>query len=122
MPRFIAVHPVIEVSDTVRALRWYCDELGLQPAFDDGGDPPSYVGLRRDGVEVHLQLHTEPGWADGPRVQYRFMVDDPDALHDELRRRGSALGERPVHDTEWGTREFGRYDPDGNALFFYRDL
>jgi hypothetical protein len=49
------------------------------------------------------------------------MVDDPDALLAEFRARSSAFADRDVQETAWGTREFGRYDPDGNALFFYRD-
>ena len=120
MPSFIAVHPVVEVGDMVVAVAWYCEAIGFEVAFDDGGDPPGYVGLRRDGVEVHMQSHPEPGWPGGGCV-YRFMVDDPDALLSEFRERSSAFAERDVKDTTWGTREFSRYDPDGNSLVFYRD-
>jgi len=35
----------------------------------------------------------------------------------------SAIPEgKQVQDTTWGTREFGLYDPNGNALFFYRNV
>ena len=121
MSSFRAVHPVIEVGDLVGAVRWYVEVLGFQLVFDDGGDPPGYAGLRRDGVEIHLQSHPEPGWSEEGRCIYRFLVDDPDALLTELRERSPAFSDREVQDTPWGTREFGRYDPDGNALFFYRN-
>ena len=102
------------------SIGWYCEAMGFEVAFDDGDDPPGYVGLRRDGVEIHLQSHPEPGWPGGG-CAYRFMVDDPDSLLAEFRGRSSMFDDREVKDTAWGTREFGRYDPDGNALFFYRD-
>ena len=103
------------------AVRWYCDSLGFDVAFDDGVDPPNYVGLERDGVRVHMQTHPEPAWAGGNRI-YRFLVDDPDALLAELRTRSSAFDAREARDTAWGTREFGQYDPDHNAVMFYRPL
>ena len=89
--------------------------MGFEVTFDDGDDPPGYVGLRRDGVEIHMQSHPEPGWAEGGRCVYRFMVDDPDSLLAEFRARSSTFDDRDVEDTAWGTREFGRYDPDGNC-------
>jgi catechol 2,3-dioxygenase-like lactoylglutathione lyase family enzyme len=119
MASLLAIHPVIEVGDMALAVRWYCEAVGFEVAFDDGSDPPGYVGLRRDGVELHMQSHPEPGWAEGGRCVYRFMVDDPDALLADFRERSSSFADREVHDTAWGTREFGRYDPDGNALVFY---
>jgi catechol 2,3-dioxygenase-like lactoylglutathione lyase family enzyme len=120
MSRLLAVHPVVEVGDMSLAIRWYCEAMGFEVAFDDGADPPGYVGLRLDDVEIHMQSHPEPDWAGGG-CAYRFMVDDPDSLLAEFRARSSMFDDRDVRDTAWGTREFGRYDPDGNALFFYRD-
>jgi catechol 2,3-dioxygenase-like lactoylglutathione lyase family enzyme len=120
MPRLLSVHPVLEVGDTRRSIGWYCEAMGFEVAFDDREDPPGYVGLRRDGVEIHMQSHPEPGWAGGG-CAYRFLVDDPDSLLAEFRARSSIFAEVDLKDTTWGTREFGRRDPDGNALFFYRD-
>src|SRR3954451_17929533 len=112
MARLLAAHPVIEVGDMAVAIGWYRDAMGFEVAFDDGGVPPGYVGLRRDGVEIHVQSHPEPGWAEQGRCIYRFMVDDPDSLLAEFRRRSPAFDERDVKDTHWGTREFGQHDPD----------
>jgi catechol 2,3-dioxygenase-like lactoylglutathione lyase family enzyme len=121
MTRLLAVHPIVEVGDMSLSIEWYCEAMGFEITFDDGDDPPGYVGLQRDGVEIHLQSHREPGWAEGGRCVYRFMVDDPDSLLAEFRARSSVFADRDVADTAWGTREFSRYDPDGNSLFFYRD-
>ena len=51
-----------------------------------------------------------------------FLVEDPDALFNEYRRRAVVYTSNSVHDTPWGTREFALYDLDRNALTFYRDL
>lgn len=123
MARLRAVHPVLNVRDVRASAVWYCTSLGFEPLFADDGDDPKYGGVGRDAVEIHLQWHSEQEWIDGvDGAAYRFLVDDPDTLFDELSALGDALDGRSVADTEWGTREFGVYDPDGNALFFYRDL
>lgn len=122
MAKLHAVHPVLNVRDVIRSAAWYQANLGFEPRFSDGGDNPNYAGIGRDGVELHLQWHSEQEWVDGVDGNiYRFIVDDPDELFSELLELGDALAGRSVNNTEWGTREFGLHDPDGNALFFYRD-
>jgi hypothetical protein len=55
-------------------------------------------------------------------IRLRFLVEDPDALFDEYRRRGVERSPDGVRDTPWMTREFALYDLDLNALTFYRVL
>ena len=50
-----------------------------------------------------------------------FLVDDVDALHDELVARGIKTA-GPPSDQDWGARAFGLLDPDGNNLYFLRWL
>ncbi len=115
------VHPVLSVRDVRASAQWYCAHLGFEALFADD-DQPMYGGIGRDGVEIHLQWHSEQEWADGlVGCAYRFLVDDPDVLFDEIATRSDVLAGRSVTDTSWGTREFGLYDPDRNALFFYAD-
>lgn len=123
MARLRQIHPVLNVRDVRASAAWYRDHLGFEPRFADAEAEPNYGGIGRDGVELHLQWHGEEEWADGLKGSaYRFLVDDPDALHLELAATSAIVAGRTVSDTSWGTREFGLYDPDGNALFFYRDL
>ncbi len=120
--RVISVHPVLNVRDVRGSARWFA-QLGFRPLFADDDDDPKYAGMARDNVEIHLQWHSEQEWSDGlDGSAYRFLVDDPDELHAEISTGTFLLDNRPVADTAWGTREFGIYDPDRNALFFYRDL
>ena len=118
-----AVHPVLNVRDVSASAQWYGSNLGFVALFADAGDDPKYGGIGRDGVEIHLQWHSIEEWSDGLQGSaYRFLVDDPDVLFAEFAMRTPGILERKtVSDTEWGTREFGLYDPDGNALFFYKN-
>jgi len=54
-------------------------------------------------------------------LRVRIIVDDPDALFEEYKRQRVFDDRVQVRDTDWGTREFGFRDPDGNGLTFFRD-
>ena len=116
---FKETHPILGTRDIQRAIEFYTQQLGFQLVFRDKTDPPNYVGFRRDAVELHMQFQFEHEMGT---IRLRFLVDDPDALFDEYRRRGVECNPNGVDDTPWGTREFALYDLDRNALTFYRDL
>lgn len=139
------VHPVLMVRDVAASVAFY-ERLGFRLRFRDSDEAPRYAGVRRDGVELHLQWHDASAWAHpGDRPTYRILVADVDALSDEwgaepggadddgapgaaprrgepgARDRVGELDRTPVMDTAWGTREFHLRDPDGNGLQLYRD-
>ncbi len=115
--------PTVQVRYIVRdvdaAIAFYTEQLGFKLAFRDRGDPPNYVGFRRDAVELHMQFQFD---YEMGTIRLRFLVENPDALFEEYRQRGVACSPNIVRDTAWGTREFALYDLDHNALTFYRDL
>ena len=119
--RLEAVHPVLMVQDVSASLRFY-RSLGFALAFTDSETAPKYAGVRRDGVELHLQWHEEKDLSPGDRPTYRFFVRDVDDLFAEFASRTSGLDRSEVRDTLWGTREFHVRDPDRNGLQFYRGL
>lgn len=122
MSQFLAVHPVLPVRDVLRSMRWYGRAFGFETLFLDDPDAPAYLGLGRDGVEVHLQLHGAEEWEAGlTTATYRFLVDHPDQLLVEARNMGGIPSSVEVYDTPWGTREFACFDPDKNGLTFYRN-
>lgn len=115
---FDDVQPIVGARDLERSIRFYVDQLGFTLAFRDGGTPTNYVGLRRGGVELHMQFQYDHEMST---LRLRIRVDDPDSLFDEYRSKGLALA-TPPKNTPWRTREFGLYDVDRNALTFYRPL
>jgi len=116
---FKATHPILGTRDILRAVRFYTQQLGFGLALRDKADPPNYVGFRRDAVELHMQFQFEHEMG---AIRLRFLVEDPDALFSEYRRRGVECTADGIRDTAWGTREFALYDLDRNALTFYRNL
>lgn len=120
--RLTSSAPVFFVRDVVAAANYYRDALGF--AYDRfWGEPPDFVILRRDGINLMLTL-APAGSAIIPHWQVKrgmwnayFWVDDADALHAEFTRRGAkidyGLGNKP-----YGVREFGIQDLDGHDLAF----
>lgn len=118
--RLEAVHPVLMVTDVQASIRFY-QRLGFDLAFVDSEADMKYAGMRRDGVELHLQWHDAKDLGSGDRPTYRFLVSRVDELSAEFAAQASALDRTEVRDTSWGTREFHLRDPDRNGLQFYRN-
>ena len=51
------IHPVLPVKNVVEALDFYVNRLGFKIAFADDSKKPTYAGIIRDGIEIHLQWH-----------------------------------------------------------------
>ena len=107
-------HVSINVSDTARALDFYCGALGLvplpRPEFGFGG---AWLDAGH-GRQVHLIEGDVPP-ALGQHVA--FQVDDVDHVVDELRGKGLTINDaKSVGDTP--TRQAFTHDPDGNLVEF----
>jgi len=114
------LQPVLMVRDVGAAIEFY-RRLGFEEAFRDVPAEPRYAGVKRDGIELHLQWHDAKEWEyPNDRPTYRFVVQDVEGLLAEFRSAGGVGEETVVRDTPWGTREFHVRDLDGNGLQFYR--
>jgi uncharacterized glyoxalase superfamily protein PhnB len=113
--------PVLHVSSSAAAEEFYCNRLGFREKFayriDEPRPDPCYMGLTRDGAELHVSSFSGDGVSGG--VVY-LLVEDVDALHTELVSKGVAIDLEPTDQT-WGNREMYVKDPDGNSIRFVRD-
>jgi catechol 2,3-dioxygenase-like lactoylglutathione lyase family enzyme len=116
---FSQVQPILGTRDVAKAVRFYVDRLGFTLAFGEPTNEGNYVGLRRDGVELHMQFQYEHEMGT---TRVRIVVDDPDALYAEYKDKDAFYEGTELVDTPWGTREFAIYDLDGNSLTFCRNL
>lgn len=116
---FKETHPILGTRNIQRAIEFYTRQLGFTLAFKDNADNPNYIGFRRDAVELHMQFQFEHEMGT---TRLRLLITDPDALFREYRERGVECTTNEVSTTPWRTREFALYDPDRNALTFYKDL
>ena len=108
--------------DVAAAIGFYVGRLGFRLAFADSTRDPSYAGVRRDGIELHLQWHDAAEWSRVERPMLRFVVPDVEGLFEEYREQGVFHERTALRRTAWGTREFAFHDLDMNGLTFYRDL
>lgn len=115
---FKSAIPVLHVSSAAAAEEFYCDRLGFRKKFayrfDERKPDPCYMGLTRDGVELHVSSFSGDGVSGG--VVF-LLVDDVDALHSELLLKGVPIALPPT-DQSWGNREMYVEDPDGNSIRF----
>jgi catechol 2,3-dioxygenase-like lactoylglutathione lyase family enzyme len=79
---FAQVQPILGTRDIEKAIHFYVDRLGFTLAFRDGSVPTNYIGLRRDGVELHMQFQYPHEMGT---TRLRIVVDDPDALYEEYK-------------------------------------
>lgn len=96
---------ILRVADVSVSVPWY-RRLGFEQTFEHRFEPelPAYVGLRRDGAQIHLSEHTGDAHPHG--LVY-LWVDDVTAVAAEF-----AV---PVDEQPWA-REVELVDPDGNRL------
>jgi catechol 2,3-dioxygenase-like lactoylglutathione lyase family enzyme len=110
--------PVLHVSSAAAAEEFYCGRLGFRRDFvyrvDDTRADPCYMGLTRDGVELHVSSFSGDAVAGGAVF---LLVEDVDALHADLVAKGVAIRLAPT-DQSWGNREMYVNDPDGNSIRF----
>jgi len=117
------IHPVLPCRDVNASISFYCDRLGFKVAFQDHKVNPTYAGIRRDGVEIHLQWHDESVFTEGlDAIMLRIITRDIDALYEEYLEQSVFHDHTSLRETSWGTKEFAFYDPCMNGLTFYTDL
>jgi catechol 2,3-dioxygenase-like lactoylglutathione lyase family enzyme len=123
-------HAGISVPDLDRALKWYCDALGLKPGFRFEVRPAGLrgafaVGDDGSGIELLEQAGATPGASrpDPPAANaihgYNhvcFEVDDLDVVYTRLVEGGATGVWAPRDSPEPGVRMAFVTDPDGNLI------
>ncbi len=117
------IHPVLPVQNVSEAIAYYVDNLGFTLSFKDAEIAPSYAGVVRDGIEIHLQWHDAKEWDIRiNRPMLRIITQHIEALFKEYEAAQVFHEKTALKNTPWGTREFAFYDLYRNGLTFYQDL
>lgn len=106
------VAPTVGVSDLGRAVAFYEGVFGFRRTFENG-EPVSFVILKRDDAEVHLE-RVEGHVAPAQNVMH-ILVEGVDELHARCQAVGARI-HSPLRDAPWGLRTFVVADPDGNKI------
>jgi uncharacterized glyoxalase superfamily protein PhnB len=115
---FIRAIPILHVTRSEDAERFYCEQLGFGRRFayrpNEPDRDPCFMGLDRDGVVVHISSFIGDAVPGGAAT---FIVDDLDALHAEFMARGVSVDFPPTVQ-DWGNREMYVTDADRNSIRF----
>lgn len=106
---------VMTVKDLAQSLAYYSDTLGFEIAFQYG-EPAFYAGIFSGNVQLHL-IAVERTTRQAGNGAVAIIVDDLDALHADLQKRGARILKAPANQP-YGLRDFDVADLDGNMLFF----
>ena len=110
--------PLMHVSSAKAAGEFSCARLGFTKEWEyrpaAPAPEPACLGLRRDGVALHVSSFSGDGVAGGVAS---FHVREVDALFAEFTSRGVPIELEPC-DQSWGNREMVVRDADGNSLRF----
>jgi uncharacterized glyoxalase superfamily protein PhnB len=115
----IGATTVLVVDDIVASIVHYRDALGFESSFEFG-EPVFYAGFCRDAVAIDLISSSKTQRSPGNGAVC-IEVDDVDAIHAELARRGAKILGAPM-DSSYGMRDFNVVDLDGNQLTFGMSL
>ena len=110
---------VLTVSDIAASLAYYRDKLGFDLAFEYG-NPTSYAGVCSGKVTLHLIAASRTPRQPGHGA-VALDVDDVDALHADLLKRGAKVLKVPANH-DYSLRTFDVADLDGNMLFFGMEI
>ena len=117
------IHPVLPVQNVLAALFFYVNKLGFEIAFADDPKNPTYAGVKRDHIEIHLQWHDAKEWDSSfNTIMLRIVTQNIDTLFDEYKTKDVFHESTEVIDSAWQTREFAFYDLYRNGLTFYQNI
>ena len=118
--------PCMRYDDPKRTIAWLRDTCGFTEKLvvprDDGGVAHSELALGSSVVmcssnaDDDLNIVT-PAAAGGTTGAVYVYVEDPDALYARIRTTDTPVV-RPIENTDYGSREFGVADPEGNGFSF----
>ena len=112
------VTPILRMFDVAKGLEFYAQFLGFEEKWRHQFEPdlPVYLGLEREGVDLHLSEH----FGDAtPGTHLRIEVEDIDAFCAELNAKGYRNARPSVDVKPWGNREMTLSDPFGNRITFW---
>lgn len=118
---------VIVVQDLDRALRFYCDLLGMPLGHRSGSFAQLATGVtrvalyERPAMAATLGRDLQPPSPDAAGFELGFKVEDCDAAYEDL-VSGGATRAVPPTDRAWGQRTAYVRDPDGHLVELAQDL
>ncbi len=121
--KVLTITPLFLVPDVVKSAEYYRDVLGFRIG-DYYGDPPCFVFVSRDTVDIMLKLATapdqvHPNGAHGVWDAYLWTASFEEIREEFRAHAAKIVSESPS--TFYGTKEIDVEDRDGYRLCFAQD-
>lgn len=113
-----AIHPKLPMRQKAATQQFYITQLG----FEQIGDYPDYLMVKKEGIEIHFFLFTELNPLENyGQVYIRTTAIEP--LYQLCLGKQLAMPSAGHLQTKpWGQKEFSLLDPDHNLLTFGQGL
>ena len=105
--------PVLLTLDIPETVHFYTSVLGFTCRHQESG----FAILQRDDIELHFTRCPERRLVEWSCC--RVAVTEVGILYDEYSNHGVIHSNCKLHDTDYGTREFGILDSQGVLITFY---
>lgn len=115
IPAFSCCTPIFSVSNLLRSRDFYVKKLGFKVSFE-WGKPLAYIGLERDNVSIHLSDEKQSRHEAG-KSNITIVTNEVDKYFKHCQSLGIKIVIEPG-DRDYGMRDFGIEDIDGNILNF----
>ena len=115
------VMPMIAVESVDAVRDFYVDRLGFQHVMGMVGKDGhlDFVTVVLGDARVMFMRSAGGARQSGKQpVEIYMQVDDVDAYHDRLKKRGVSISD-PLTMQWWGDRTFKVLDPNGYEIWFY---
>jgi catechol 2,3-dioxygenase-like lactoylglutathione lyase family enzyme len=108
--------PILYSNDVLKSLEYYTEVLGFDCKWD-WGNPPSFGGVSKDGVQIYF-CEKEQG---NPGTWLSIMLDNVDEYYEKIKAKGANIVS-PPESMSWGIREMLVQDPDGHCIRFGHNI
>ncbi|MEO0681296.1 MAG: VOC family protein [Pseudomonadota bacterium] len=111
--------PVLQVRDVATSEAFYA-RLGFA-SHGAWGDPPAFCIVQRGDVTLALDLARDGAAAVNQWWAACIYVANAGAVEAEFAAEGVTIA-MPLHENEYGLRDFDVTDPDGHRICFGSDI
>jgi len=117
--KFECCIPILTVNNLEQSRDFYINTLGFNLSFE-WGNPITYLGLDRGNVSIHL-IGEEISRQKPGTGKISIITNEVDNYFEFCRQNGADIVVEPT-DQEYGLRDFGLNDLDGNIINFGCDI
>lgn len=117
-PMLTAIHPKLPMRSKTATQRFYVNQLG----FEQIGDYPDYLMVRKDGIEIHFFEFKELNSLENYGQVYIRTTAIEELYQYCLEKQLAMPTAGHLQAKPWGQKEFSLLDPDHNLLTFGQGL